>query len=104
MGWSSSCWGRSPVVSTVRRVDTGPEPELAAAEVAGPAVPLEPLTTITFCLGLETCWALERAASSSSCRGTGVRAWIMCRFSKDPSPSHEICIIVSPVSDRDGIS
>ena len=50
------------MVRTVLSVDTGAE--LVAGE------PLD--TTNTFCLA--ACWALARAAISSSCKGTGVRA------------------------------
>lgn len=66
MGWRSSWLGRSPVVRTVLRVETGEDedtrPRPAEVEV----------TTKHFCLA--ACWALARAAISSSCRGTGVRA------------------------------
>ena len=50
------------MVRTVLRVETGAE--LVIGE------PLD--TTSTFCLA--ACWALARAAISSSCKGTGVRA------------------------------
>ena len=50
------------MVRTVLSVDTG-----AAELVAG-----ELDTTNTFCLA--ACWALAKAAISSSCKGTGVRA------------------------------
>lgn len=66
MGWSSSWLGRSPVVRTVLRVETGEEEDdtrLALAELE--------VTTRHFCLA--ACWAFARAAISSSCRGTGVK-------------------------------
>ena len=50
------------MVRTVLSVETGAE--LVAGE------PLD--TTNTFCLA--ACWALARAAISSSCKGTGVSA------------------------------
>ena len=50
------------MVRTVLSVEPGAE--LVAGE------PLD--TTNTFCLA--ACWALARAAISSSCKGTGVRA------------------------------
>ena len=63
MGWSSSWLGRSPVVRTVLRVETGEE-----EDDTSPALAELEVTTRHFCLA--ACWAFARVAISSSCRGT----------------------------------
>ena len=59
--------GLNPVVSTVRKVETGDEEDTrpTPAEVE--------VTTRHFCLA--ACWAFASAAISSSCSGTGVKGW-----------------------------
>jgi len=66
MGCRSSWFGLSPVVRTVLRVDTGEE------EDTRPSPAAVDVTTRHFCFA--ACCAFARAAISSSCRGTGVKA------------------------------
>lgn len=75
---STSWLGLRPVVRTVLRVEG-----VVVTTATGPL-----LTTTVFCLA--ACWALARAAISSSCSATGVRGcrcpgWylLMC-FDRSP--------------------
>jgi hypothetical protein len=74
---TTSWVGRSPVVRTVRRVE--------GCTAAGEGL----LTTTVFCFA--ACWALARAAISSSCSATGVRG---CRW---PGWYRLICLDRSPL-------
>ena len=77
--------GRIPVVSTVRRVE-------------GSELWLLVVSAIAFCLA--AWWAVSRAASSSSCRGTGVKSWYkeeiqICDDTIGDNKNQRWCTVVS---------